>query len=204
MKPYIALNAPKFIDFLEYFSPLGKGGDGKPGIANITLAPFILSWEPMSEGTETHEGIHVIQQYECGVAGGLVAVPVALLLGAGWWSILVALIGFLPFVGWFYWVYLATWAYWSIRVRLKESTMDDPFEDLTAGQKGYYLIPFEREAYLYDQDGFDYFGKRKLFAWLRIAKAEAERKGAERSERLYNTYKSSHKFGNIVTTEEVS
>ena len=203
MKPYIALNTPKFIDFLEYFSPLGKGGDGIPGIANITLAPFILSWEPMSERTETHEGIHVIQQYECGVVGSLVAVPLALWLGAGWWSLLIALCGFLPFVGWFYWVYLITWAYWSIRVKRKAST-EDPFEDMTAGQKGYYLIPFEREAYLYDQDGFDYFKQRKFFAWVRIADDEAARKGAERSERLYNAYTDSHKLGNIVTTKEVS
>jgi|TARA_R110000824_G_scaffold63518_11_gene166979 hypothetical protein len=197
MKPYIALNTPKFIDFLEYFSPLGKGGDGKPGIANITLAPFILSWKPMSEGSETHEGIHVIQQYECGVVGGLVAVPVALLLGAGWWSILVALVGFLPFIGWFYWVYVATWAFWALRA--KRSDAEDPFDDMTNGQKGYYLIPFEREAYLYDQDGFSYFKVRKRFAWLRIAEAEAERKGAERSEQLYLTYKSGHALGNVVT-----
>jgi len=198
LRPYIALNTPRFIDFLEYFSPLGKGGDGRPGIANITLAPFILSWKPMSEGSETHEGIHVIQQYECGVVGGLVAVPAALLLGAGWWSILVALVGFLPFIGWFYWVYLATWAFWVLRAKAI-SVADDPFENMTDGQKGYYLIPFEREAYLYDQDGFSYFKKRKVFAWLRIAEAEAERKGAERSELLFATYRSNHKFGNVVT-----
>lgn len=199
MKPYIPVIAPKFIDFLEYFSPLGKGGDGRPGIANITLAPFILSWEPMSEATETHEGIHVVQQYECGMFGGFVAALLMFAFGAKWgWILAVVVAGFLPFVGWFYWAYLLTWAYWTIVVKRKE--VDDPiFDNMKAGQKGYYLIPFEREAYLYDQDGLAYFKERAMFAWAHIADDEALKKGAERSEQLYLAYKGGHVLGNVVT-----
>jgi hypothetical protein len=200
LKPYIPVIAPKFIDFLEYFSPLGKGGDGKPGIANITLAPFILSWEPMSEATETHEGIHVVQQYECGVFGALVACPILMGLGAKWWTILaVGIGGFLPFIGWFYWAYLLTWAYWTIVVKHTVPLEDPIFDNMKNGQKGYYLIPFEREAYLYDQDGLAYFKERSMFAWTHISDDEALKKGSERSERLYLAYKGGHLLGNVVT-----
>lgn len=196
MKPWIPVVAPKLLDFFEYFSPLGTGGDGKEGISNITLAPFIISWDPMDEGDEAHEGIHVLQQYECGLVGGLVAVPLAFLLGAPWWAaLLIALGGFLPFIGWFYWIYLATWAYWSLTSR---KALDD-FSRLDPGKKGYYLIPFEREAYLYDQDGFSYFEDRKWFAWLRIADDELAREGAELSEKLFMAYRDEHFFANIIT-----
>lgn len=197
MKPYIPLVAPKLLHFMGYFSPLGPGG-----IGNITLAPFIISEDPMDEGDETHEGIHVLQQYECGVVGGILAVPLALLLGAPWWAaLLVALAGFTPGVGWFYWVYYATYAYWALTAKKKQ--LDD-LDNMTPGQKGYYLIPFEREAYLYDGDGFDYFAKRKLFAWVRIRDDELERAGAERSERLFTAYENDHVFGTLFSRKRSS
>lgn len=190
MRLYIPVIAPKLLDFLEYFSVLGKGGDGKVGIANITLAPFIISWEPMGESTETHEAIHVYQQIECGVAGTLlIGLPVALLAtlltAQAWWVVLLAcvgatLFGFLPFLGWFYWLYGIFMLYWLITAK------DVDYDSLTSGQKAYLLIPFERESYLFDQDGFEYLDNRKWFAWARIAEHEKDRPGAELPEHLYS------------------
>lgn len=189
MRLYVPVIAPKFIDFLEYFSALGTGGDGKPGIANITLAPFIFSWEPMSEASETHEAIHVYQQIECGVAGTLlIGLPVALLAtlltAQAWWVVLLACLGatvfgFLPFLGWFYWLYGIFYLHWLIKAR------SVPYRTLTDGQKAYLLIPFEREAYLFDQDGLSYLDNRKWFAWARVAELERQRPGMEVPEHLY-------------------
>lgn len=182
MRLYIPVVSPRFLDFLEFFSPLGKGGDGKCGISNITLAPFIISWEPMDEYDEAHEGIHVMQQLECWVVGSLVAVPLSLVLGAPLWgALLVLLAGIFPGIGWFYWLYYATYIYWTARGRRSQVSL----RKLNPGQIGYYLIPFEREAYLYDQEGLDYFSRRKWFTWVSIKDHEVLRDGAEVSEHLF-------------------
>lgn len=200
MRLYIPIVAPKLIDFLEHISALGVGGDGKPGIAAITLAPFIFSWEKIEEELEAHEAIHVHQQIECGVVGTLlIGLPVALLAtlltGQAWWVVLLAcfgstLFGFLPFLGWFYWLYGILWLHWYITSKPVPFRVRDQAGRvfyLDAAHKAYYLIPFEREAFLYDQDGLGYLKTRKWFAWARVAEAEKVRPGAELPEHLFAT-----------------
>ena len=194
MKLYIGIISPKLLDFFGLFSPLGVGG-----IGNMTLAPLIISRDPMSEGDETHEYIHCLQQYELGVVLGALLGPALLLAGLPWWVALVAFVwGLLPGIGWFSIFYGLTYAYWSVIVK---KNLDD-FDKVTPGQKAYFLIPFEREAYLYDQDGGEYLKVRKWFAWLRIKEAEAEREGAELSEKLYLAYAGNHSLGTIFTKKK--
>ena len=190
MKPYISIVSPKFLDFLGRFSPLSVGG-----ISNITLAPFIISRHPMGPKSETHEVIHIYQHYEVGVLGGLLLAPLLILLGVPWWGALIAfLVGLLPFVGWFGFLYGVTYLYWRLAVRRPQ----DGFDNLTPDQKAYFLIPFEREAYLFDQEG-GYLKSRKLFAWLRIKTAEDAKDGAELPEKLFDTYENNHFFFTVGT-----
>ena len=155
MKLWVPVVAPKFLDLLGRFSPLGKGG-----IGGLTLFPFIFAREPMKEKEEAHEAIHVTQQLELGVLGGLVSIPLALVCGLPWWVMLtLGLAGFAPGVGWFYWVYYSTWLYHRIRLR--------------DGKQAYRTIPLEVEAYAHEAEGLYYLGERRWFAWLRSARSPA-------------------------------
>ena len=92
-------------------------------------------------------------------------------------------------------LYGLSYAYWGMVVK---KGLDD-FDSVTPGQKAYFLIPFEREAYLFDQDGDEYLKVRKWFAWLRIKEAEAEKGGAELSEKLFLAYEGNHSLGTLFT-----
>jgi hypothetical protein len=165
MKLYINVIAPKFLDWVEYFSPLGKGGDGKVGIANMTIGPIIFSVKPMSPGSENHEVIHVHQYLEVGLVGLLLTLVPLIAFGAPWWAFLITVIySWFPGISWFYVVYGLTYAYWMARLKLSPGEW--------TGFDAYTLIPFEREAYLYDQD-LDYLPTRKWFAWWNIGTQEA-------------------------------
>jgi hypothetical protein len=184
MKPWIPVVWPRLLYALGHLSPLGPGG-----IWNLTLFPFIISADPIDEVGEAHEGIHIWQQLECGVVGGLCLAPLLAVVGAPWWAFVVGLgAGFLPLAGWFYWVYVLTFLYWW-RIIKRDHSPQDRF---SPGEAGYYLIPFEREAYLYDGDGLSYFKERKLFAWLRISDDEVLRKGMGRPKKLYLRYQRIH------------
>jgi hypothetical protein len=165
VKPYLNIVAPRFLDWVEYLSPLGKGGDGVAGIANMTVGFLIVSAEPMDPVDENHEVIHIWQTIEVGAVGLAVACAVLGVLGAPWWAFaLAALQAWFPGVGWFGLAYGATYLYWLLRLRRSPG-------DWT-GFHAYTLIPFEREAYLYDQD-LDYLPRRPWFAWRNIGPQEA-------------------------------
>ncbi|MHA2020125.1 MAG: hypothetical protein ACW96N_00280 [Candidatus Thorarchaeota archaeon] len=163
MKRHIAIVAPKFLDFLEYFSPLGKGGDGKVGIANITLSPFIISAKPMSEVDSRHEIIHIHQQQECSLLLTLVLLSLTWLLG--WWTVPLVLLMWLPLVGPFYWLYLAFYLIGLVKYRniWKES---DLIRATDLGDFAYYRIPFEQESYT-NHHSETYIEQRKPFAWIK-------------------------------------
>ena len=165
MKRHIAIVSPKIIDFIEYFSPLGKGGDGKAGIGAITLSPFIISWYEMSEMTERHEAIHVHQQQECSFLLSLFLLPLTLLFG---WKVLpIILMMWLPFIGPFYWLYGGFYLIGLVKYRnlWKES---DLIRASDLGDFAYYRIPFEQEAYDH-QTNTSYLNTRKPFAWLKYS-----------------------------------
>ena len=165
MKPYVNWVAPKLLDWLEYFSPLGVGGDGIPGIANITLGCLIISAYPMSPEDENHEVIHIWQTGEVGLVGFLLVSLGLALFGAPWWAFgLAALHAWAPGIGWFGLSYGLLYLFWLIRLKLAPG-------DWT-GLDAYALIPYEREAYLYDQD-LTYLPQRRWFAWTRIGVLEA-------------------------------
>jgi MFS family permease len=179
MKPYIKIIAPGLLDFFGRFSALGVGGIGA-----ITLAPFIISRREMNEEAELHEGIHVAQQLECWLVGTLLGAGVFFAAGIYdvWWAWLILVLGgILPGVGWFYWIYYATMLYWTIRGWKVD------YRGLSAGRIGYYLIPFEREAYLYQSSplGLYYFNKRPPFNWVCIRDDELSIEGETLPEHLY-------------------
>ena len=91
MKLYIEIVSPKLLDFFGIFSPLGVGG-----IGNMTVAPFVISRDPMSKSEETHEYIHILQTYEVGVVTAIVLGPALALAGLPWWAVLSSVIW--PFV----------------------------------------------------------------------------------------------------------
>lgn len=152
---YFNIISPKLLDFFGRFSPLGVGG-----IANIALAPFIISRYPMSESSRNHEEIHIAQQYECSLLfGALVGVVGAVFASSiPLWVVLVLFIaGFVPGIGPFYLLYYAfqalLWLY--AKVTKKRSP----------GMFSYRQNPFEREAYAY-QKKQSYLDKRPLLAWV--------------------------------------
>lgn len=88
-------------------------------VGAITLYPFIISREPLSDVVLNHEKIHLRQQRELFVLG-------------------------------FYALYVWYWGK-SLAKGLGSS-------------EAYYKIPFEREAYAYDED-MSYIENREPFAW---------------------------------------
>lgn len=161
MKRYIPLVSPGFLSFLGLFSPLGRDG-----ISNITLSPFIISREPMSELAELHEAIHVYQQQECSALLTLILLPFMLLT---WWMIIPIIVMWLPFLGPFYWAYAFFYFRGLVKYRrVWEETNPGYtwFKPSTLGELAYFQIPFEQEAYD-KEDEEDYLKRRKLFAWVR-------------------------------------
>jgi hypothetical protein len=177
VKPYISWVAPRLLDTVEYVSPLGKGGDGEVGIANMTVGFLIISAEPMDPLDENHEVIHVYQYVEMAVLVCVLA-PLLLLVAPWWVALVVGLWAWLPGIGAFGVVYGATYLYWIIRLKVAPGEWID--------DDAYYMIPFEREAYLYDQD-LDYLPKRKWFAWVRIAPQERASSENTRAKHILGT-----------------
>ena len=148
MKPFIPIVAPRFLDLLGHLSPLGVGG-----IGGITIFPFVFTRIPLSPLTETHEGIHILQQVELALAGALITVPISMLFAAPTWLVLLLGVwGFLPFLGYFYILYGIFYLYWGWRFRGEWDA-------------AYYMIPFEVEAFNNEEKGLEYLWDRHLFAW---------------------------------------
>ena len=191
MKLYIEIVSPKLLDFFGIFSPLGVGG-----IGNMTVAPFVISRDPMSKSEETHEYIHILQTYEVGVVTAMALGPALALAGLPWWAVLSSVVWpFVPGIGMFNILYGLMYAYWS---KVAEKNLDG-IDTMTPGKKAYFLIPFEREAYLFDGDGDEYLKVRKFFAWARITEAEADKPAAELCEKLFRAYEGNHVLGNLFT-----
>lgn len=173
MKPYVTVVSPKFIRLLELVSPL-------QAIAAVTIAPFIVSREPLEPALEAHEGTHILQQYECGVGTAALTIPLLLLFGAPWWLFLVLIpIGFLPLFGGFYLLYWSQWLYWLFRCHNKV------YPGLAPGEMAYYLTSFEREAQL-AETRVNYTRDRTWFAWMHITETEESQKVLTFSKHLYD------------------
>ena len=173
MKPYIPIVSPGFIRLVEKLSPL-------EAVSAATVAPFIVSKNPMDTETEIHERTHIIQQYECGFVMLLITVPMLLLFGAPWWLFPVTvLLGFMPIVGGFYLVYWGQWLYWFLRAR------KIPVPGMTAGEMAYYLIAFEREARVAESTP-NYLRGRAWFAWVHITELERGTQTQSYPKKLYN------------------
>jgi len=160
MKPYIKITSPRFNSFLERFSPLSK-----TGISNITLFPFIISKRKMSNATEQHEAIHILQQIECSIVSSLILLPFmffnfkfALLLPFLWLSSPL----FVVFYAFFY-----IWGYMKYRGRWEETPQDfTRFKAKTLGEFAYFQIPFEQEAYSHGRTD-KYLSTRTPFSWMK-------------------------------------
>ena len=182
---YANVVAPKFLDWIEYFSPLGKGGDGVAGIANMTVpilfgASIIISAERMDPIDENHEAIHCWQSLEIGILGYVITCVVLSSMTAPWWAFVVAAVQAWSIgIGWMPLAYGTTFAYWYLRMRWLG--LPNP------GLKAYFLVPFEREAYLYDQD-LTYLSERKRFAWLFVPRLEASSHEKTRAKHLMATF----------------
>lgn len=173
MKPYVAIVSPKFIRLVEMVSPL-------QAIAAVTIAPFIVSRDPLEPPLEAHEGTHILQQYECGVGVAAMTIPLLMLFGAPWWMfLLVVLAGFMPIFGGFYLLYWSQWFYWYLRSFRKE------YPGLTPGEMAYYLTSFEREAQ-FAETQTNYIKVRTWFAWLHIAETEEAKNAYPFSKHLYD------------------
>lgn len=174
-------------------------------LLSITFLPVILTWPEeygvFDERVEAHEAIHIYQQLECAIVGVFAAVAIAGLFQLPGWAFTVLFVGcFLPPTNPFYAVYLLTWLYW----RREARTPPDEVRFLhlvPPSVQAYFLIPFEREAFLYEDLGLEYLNRRRMFAWLRIAEQEDAVDGAKMPEKLYSYYKDHHFFGVLNVRE---
>lgn len=136
MKLYIPVVASGLLQLLSVVVP----------VHNITLWPLVISQKPMSELDERHELVHVLQQLEIQTLGTLLCL--VLWPAIGFWALVLAACGWLPFVGWFYLLYAGQYLW----LRLRGHDARD----------AYYFNCFEAEAYAYNGDPEN----RKPFGWI--------------------------------------
>lgn len=141
----IRITSNTIMDVIDWFNPIST--------SNITLFPFVISREPISDADMEHEQIHIEQQFEVSSLASVLGLLTLFLPQENHTALAIWLLFcWLPLVGPYYLIYLAM--YLSILVKF-HGKIHDP------GVIAYHRHPFEQEAY-------DYAGlPRRWFGWLK-------------------------------------
>lgn len=108
--------------------------------------------ERVTQRTKRHEQIHTMQQYEIMLTSALVSL-ILCNIWASWWYMLGCVV--LPLI-----IYVLAWL-----IELALPPYNSAYKD----------SPFEREAYMNDEDA-EYLVTRPLFAWVKYCLKWGERK----------------------------